>query len=151
MVSRVAIVTSVVALSFAVVSCGRKDPVSPQDMEQAAFQDLSTEVTSIVADADRAADVLALIELFEQEYILLRQVIENQRIETRALNANYDATPEDFDALIASNQELMRAARERVTDAHLAIIAATTPEEWDELHKATTKTIEQLSRSIRRY
>ena len=151
MFSRKALLLSVIAASLVIVACGRKDAVTPQETEQSAFQDLSVEVSTIIADPGGAAEVLALIELFEQEYILLRQVVENQRLETRALNANYDATVEEFDALIASNQDLMRAARERVTDAHLAIIAATTPEEWDELHKATTKTIERLSQSLRSY
>ena len=138
-------------LGMALSACGGKEAVSALDIEEAAFQDLDAEVQAIVKDPAKAAEVQALIEQFHQEFIVLRKAVENQRMESRALNANYDATMEDFEAVVATNQEQMRAARERVTGAHLAIIAATTPEEWSELHKATTKAIDQLSSSIQSY
>jgi hypothetical protein len=134
-----------------IAACGGKEAVSAMDLEQGAFQDLDTEVQAIVKDPVKAEEVQALIEQFHQEFIVLRKAVEIQRLESRALNANYDATMEDFAAVVAANQEHMRAARERVTGAHLAIIAATTPEEWSELHKATTKAIDQLSASLRSY
>jgi len=132
-------------------ACGGKEAVSALDLEQGAFQDLDAEVQAIVKDPAKVIEIQALVEQFHQEFILLRKVVENRRLEARALNANYDATMENFAAVVAEGQENMRAARERVTDAHLAIIAATTPEEWRELHKATTKAMDQLSASLRSY
>ena len=132
-------------------ACGGKEAVSALDLEEGAFEDLDAEVQAIVKDPAKAAEVQALVEQFHQEFVLLRKTVVNQRMESRTLNANYDATMEDFEAVVTTNQEHMRAARERVTGAHLAIIAATTPEEWSELHKATTKAIDQLSTSLRSY
>ena len=151
MVAKLKFPAFLAGLGLMLSACGGKEAVSALDLEQGAFQDLDAEVQAIVKDPAKAVEVQALIEQFHQEFIVLRKVVENQRIESRALNANYDATMENFEAFVAANQEHMRAARERVTGAHLAIIAATTPEEWSELHKATTKAIDQLSESLRSF
>jgi hypothetical protein len=144
-------VVLLVAASLLLTACGGKEPVSAMDVEKSAFQDYTAEVRVTVTDESRAEEVLALVEQFEQEFALFRKLIVDQRIEVRALNSNYDTTREDFDAFIASNQEQMQAARDRVTDAHLALIASTTPEEWESLHKSTTEAMDKLSRSLRSY
>lgn len=144
-------ISMLVATGVLLSSCGGKEPLSALDVEKSAFQDYTAEVQSIVTDENRAAEVLALVEQFELEFSLFRQLTVDQRIEVRALNSNYDATREDFDAFVAANQEQMQAARDRVTDAHLALIVATTPEEWESLHKSTTEAMDKLSSSLRSY
>lgn len=151
MIAELRLLAFLACIGLLLSACGGKEAVTALEMEQSAFQDLDAEIQTIVTDPARAAEVQVLVEQFQQEFILLRKVIEDQRIESRALNANYDATREEFEAQIAASQENMQAARERVTGAHLAIIAATTAEEWSELHKATTKAMEQLSASLRSY
>jgi hypothetical protein len=144
-------IASLTVIAMALMACGGKTPVSTLEMEQSAFDDLADEVRAIVKDPNRTDEVLALVEQFEQEFAAFSALLADQRVETRALNANYDATREEFDDFLAANQERMTAARERVTDAHLALITATTPEEWDSLRKATSDAMGKLSNSLRSY
>ena len=151
MLLRVRAIAIFTLAAIALTACGGKKPVSALDTEQSAFADLEAEVREIVVDPSRADDAVALVEQFEQEFAVFRALVADQRTETRALNANYDATRAEFDEFLAANQDRMITARERVTDAHLALITATTPEEWDSLRKATSKAMGKLSKSLRSY
>ena len=137
------------AFGFFLAACGGKEPVSSRDIEQSAFGDLKAEIREVIEEADREADILALVEQLEHEFTAFRQLVAVRRAESRALNANYDASREEFDTFLNTNREHMRAARERVSYAYMVLITATTPDEWESIIKTNSKAIGKLSHSLR--
>ena len=62
----------------------------------------------------------------------------------RHLNADYDATREQFHEYIETYDAEVRAARKRATESRQAFVGATTPEEWDALTKADSKAMKKM-------
>jgi type IV pilus biogenesis protein CpaD/CtpE len=97
------------------------------------FASLRENVVMTVQETDRARDLLILVDDFEQVLMLSTAAAEGHREELKALNADYDATREDFLALrekintnnLAANLEVAEFRRE------MKIILAS--EEWEKI------------------
>jgi len=92
---------------------------------------LRAEVISIVHDEARAeamvADVDKLDQLLQESAELLGEVARRER----ALFADYDSTPQDFETLFLERLRKRRALQEAMLDVHLEFKDKATAEEWE--------------------
>jgi hypothetical protein len=124
------------------------EPVSREDEQAAAFADLRTAVTETVADEARQREVLAIVDLLENDVDELREILVRRRQALRALNADYDATREDFVEFTRQMEARIQAGRRRALERRQTLVAALTADEWDALGKAETRTMKSVSRSM---
>jgi hypothetical protein len=127
--------------------CGG-NPQTPEDIEKQAFDDMRAEVREIIENPQREEAVVKLVDRLQEEYSTLRETAETRRKALRALNADYDATREQFvDYLDRYNADLVRSHK-AFRDSHRGLVEATTAEEWSALSKSNTKSMGQLAKSL---
>lgn len=127
-----------------IAGCGGTPP-DPVELERQAFDDLRDEVRLVVQDSGRETAVLGIVDELQADFIRLRELAEGRRQGLRELNADYDATRAQFETLLSefSQQREFSHARFQATRAELK--ESTTPEEWSELEKASTKAMAALA------
>jgi hypothetical protein len=64
------------------------------------------------------------------------------------LNADYDATREKFQDYVQKFNAQVVSGHDKLFKSHMALIDATTEEEWEALAKADTKMMKKLISSI---
>ena len=135
-------------LVLSLAACGGKDVLSAQDQQSQAFADLREAVTEAIPDEQRQAVVLQHVDQLQQDFGTLIDAVSVRRTELRHLNADYDATREQFREFIDRYDARIAAARVTVTARHVALVNATTPDEWESLRKADTKAMKKLVGTI---
>jgi TolA-binding protein len=124
--------------------CGGKEAVAPEDQEAQAFEDYRASIAEVIEDPDRQADVLTVIDSLREDFKRMRQAVELRRTTLRRLNADYDATREQFQEFIAKYDAEIMAARAGVTARRMELVHSMTPEEWDALTKADSKAMSKM-------
>ena len=125
-------------------ACGGKGAVAPEDVEKEAFEDMRAAIVEVVEDPDRQKEILGLAHEHHKELIRLREAVQVRRTELRHLNANYDATREQFHEYVEKYDAEIRVAREWATKSRKAFVQATTQDEWDALTKADSKAMKKM-------
>ena len=138
------LLTTVILLS----ACGNSEPVSREDQQAAAFADLRLAISETVTDDGRRADVLAVIDSLEKDVDELRNLLVRRRTELRKLNANYDATREDFLEFAQQMETRIQNGRRQALEKHLRLAASMTPEEWASIEKAQTRAMRSIAGSV---
>jgi capsule polysaccharide export protein KpsE/RkpR len=138
----------VVAMAFSVAACAGKGKSSATDVEAQAFEDLRSEIREVIDDPARAAEAIALVNALPDELSALRRDVADRKRRARQLNADYDASRADFEALAEQFNRERRAGRQRVLDEHREFLALVTPEEWAEISKAHTKAMKATIKSM---
>ena len=133
---------------LAIAGCGGKEAVSPADIEQQAFDDLREKVSKVIEDPERRAVVNAEVDKLQISYTDFRLAVTARRTEVRTLNADYDATREQFHEFVEKYNNQILTDHGVLLKSHQALISATTPEEWDELQKADSKMMKKLISSL---
>jgi thiamine biosynthesis lipoprotein ApbE len=141
-------ITLLAAAAVVFAGCGGKDAVAPADVEKQAFEDLRSEIRDVVADSSREAEAIRLVDVLQKDMERLRNSIAARSSRLRELNADYDTTRADFDDFLASIESEVRENRQHVTEAHQALLAATTSEERSRIDKFRTKAINAAINSI---
>ena len=98
-------------------------------MEKQAFEDLRTNIREAITDPARETETIRLVGVLEEDLAALRTNIAARKIKVRELNANYDTTRAEFEALLAEIEADVRDNRRRVSKTHQALLANVTPEE----------------------
>ena len=129
-------------------ACGGSEPVSREDQQTAAFKDLRLAIEETVLDDGRQREVLATIDILEEDVDELRALLIRRRTELREINANYDATREEFLEFANQMESQIRNGRQRALEQHLKLAAAMTEEEWDSLSKAQTRAMRSIAQSV---
>jgi len=129
-------------------SCSGKDAVAPVDAEKQAFEDLRIEVREAIDDPTREATVLAVVDTLSANLTTLRESILERNSRVRQLNANYDTTRADFEALFDQIYTEIRANRQLVTASNRTLREATTAEEWTQISKARTQAMYAATKTI---
>lgn len=124
--------------------CGGKEAVAPEDVEQAAFDDLRAEVMDVVPDSQRQEAILGLVDDLQIDFSELLKDVVVRRTEIRKLNSDYDATREQFHDYVARYDAAIRQSREKVTASRQKLVEETTVEEWDALKKVETRTMKKM-------
>ena len=114
-------------------SSGPVDPAAVQAQFAATKIDLRELAASTIADPQHAAEFVALLN--ERDALVATQVdsIRRYRDAMRTLNADYDATREDFEILITGYNRSRRSVQSQFVDITNRMKGATTPEEWKTL------------------
>ena len=131
-----------------ICGCGGREAVAPEVTAVAAFEDFREAVVDVIEDPDRESQILSLVDEFHADFLELLAAVEEQRTGLRKLNADYDATREQFQDYFDQYAAQIQAARQEAVASRAAFIQATTAEEWDALNKADTKAMKKLVRTI---
>lgn len=136
------------ALLILNVACSSSEPVSREDEQAAAFIDLRSAVRNTVTDEVRRNQVLGKIDALERDVEDLHKLLVRRRAELRELNADYNATREDFVEFTSQMETRIRNGRREAIQRHSELASAMTAEEWASLSKAQTKAMRSISRSL---
>lgn len=135
-------------LALSLSACGGKESVSPADVESEAFDDLRTEVREAITAPEHQAEVLAIVDGLQADFKDLSAAIQVRRSKMRGLNADYDATREQFSDYLQRYDGEIKTSHERFRTRRRALIASTTPEEWSDIGKTTTKSMKTLAQLL---
>ena len=132
---------AIVAMTAACAGTPKGDPVAE------AVSDYKARIRQIVTDEARADALLQLVDQADAQRRAAEAEAAAFAAEFQRLNADYDATKDQFTALMARH----RADRRGFADALLALrakmVAGTTPAEWDAISKIRQKTLETIFRA----
>ncbi len=150
MFAHMKITTAILVLvpALLLATCGGKEAVTPAQAEQEAFDDLRAAFSEVIQDPAQQARLLEMVDDAQAEFENLRTAVEVRRTELRKLNADYDATMEQFRVYIEKYDNEIKGARKLVTQRRLELVRATTEEQWDELEKASNKAMKKMIRVI---
>ena len=135
-------------ITFLISACSGNEAVAPESVGKSAFDDFREAVIEIIPDPERQATVLLLVDDYESDYANLLSAVKTQRTDLRRLNADYDATREQFQSYYDNLTADIQSAREDATKSRTAFVNSTTAEEWDALGKADSKTMKKLVSTI---
>ena len=130
-----------------IAGCGGS-PETVEDIERQAFDDMRAEVREIIEDPAREESVVELVNRLQEEYANLRKSAETRRHALRALNADYDATREQFAEFLDKYNAELESSHRAYRESHRTLVEATTAEEWDALAKSNTKSMGKLAQSL---
>ena len=145
--SRVAGVLCCIAVASFFVACA-KDDVAPADVEKQAFEDLRSEIIEVITDPAREAETIRLVGVLEEDLATLRTNIAARKKRVRELNANYDTPRAEFEAYLAGVEAEVRDHKQRVSEAHRALLASMTAEERSAIAKTHTKAMNASIQTI---
>jgi hypothetical protein len=142
---------SAIALAFAlgvaaIPGCSSKPPLAPEQQVQADVANLDAQIRKVVSDPARAQQLIALSQEYQQQIRQNAVLVRAYRAKLVALNANYQATRADFDALLnqhEANRESMLGKGAAIRDRMAAVA---TDAEWQDIDKINQRiwTIELL-------
>ena len=138
----------VAAIAFSFAGCAGKVAVSPVDVEYQAFEDLRGEIREAIDDSARETEAIALVDALSDELNALRKTISERKRRSRQLNANYDTSRADFEALVEQVSQEEKSNHQQIVEQHRALLAILTPDEWAEISKFHTKAMKATIKSI---
>jgi hypothetical protein len=130
-IGRFAVAGAVAVLAF-VAECQsatkQKDPIG--ELQSKVLK----EISAVVKDSGRAAQVEAL---FQDFFGIMRQMwgeTSEYRAKSDALNADYDTTPQQFNELYAGHMARHKAFLKQLVEMRGRIAGLLTDEEWKKLN-----------------
>ena len=139
---------AVVALSIAACATTDKEVQTPEDIEQEAFNDLRTEVRENIDDSTRQTTVISHVDELQIEFKSMRKSLMEGKSSVRALFADYDASRENFEELIALHDTTIRSQRKQIGESHRVLVESMTIDEWSALNKSGSKAMSTLLESL---
>ncbi|MEH6451793.1 MAG: hypothetical protein V7782_02015 [Psychromonas sp.] len=118
------------------------------NIEEQAFEDLRAGIRVAITDPTRERAVLTIVDELTEELQLLRHKKAQRQAQTRKLNANYDTTRAEFDAFLTEKHTDIRLSQQRVLEKRSALIATTTPEEWDQILDVRSNSIDAAINAV---
>lgn len=138
--SFIALTLSLLVMMLGVAGCSSGAKDAPVEIQSQSFDALRDTANELLADPEQAAEITELITQLENVVLQTQNDRGNHRKKIKALNANYDASEDEFSALLASISDEQDARREVVVDIRRKLAAVVSAEEWDKLIKALDKT-----------
>ncbi len=136
------------AIACVLAGCGGKDAVAPIEVQKQAFEDLRSEIREVIDDPAREAKAITLVDALAEELNTLRERIAERRQRAKQLNADYDTTRADFEALFDQVDKEIQSNKRQVSEWQRALFAVTTPHERSAISKAHTKAMDAAIRNI---
>ena len=119
----------------ALTGCSSKHPTAEQQV-RGEVQAYEAQIRNLVADPVRADQLVALTKEFQQEAAASVAIFRDYRAKMAALNSNYEATREQFEALLNEQNGHREVWTKKLTALREQMTALTTDSEWEELRKA---------------
>ena len=123
------------------IGCG--DEQAYEEAIQEASDDFVSMVRKTVAEPDRAEQVIELFNENHDSYRELYVISQEYRATFRRLNAEYDATPEQFKELSAEYSKAWRVTRNRLVANLFEMKDYTTEDEWNDMIRQFKKYLNQ--------
>jgi hypothetical protein len=139
-ISSIAVCT--LALVLPVAGCSSKPPASGQQQAQVDAQAYEAQIRKVVADPARAEQLIALTNQFQREMHESAVTVRNYHAKVAALDANYDATRQDYEVLFGQQEAHRETWIRRAGLFREQMAALTTDAEWEELKKARLRTLD---------
>ncbi len=120
-------------LFLLIVGCSQKSKPSALESSEGAFDELRAAVRSEIKDPDKAAQGINLVDQLERLVIQANNDRKAHDDKIRSLNANYDATEEEFQAAFREFNGRQKNRWDRVLEINQRAKNLTTEEEWNAL------------------
>jgi hypothetical protein len=126
--------------------------VGEPEARQKMVNDIRERLSGI-PEPERRAQGFELLDTMEQGLAELNRTVEQYAAEAKQLNADYDATREDFNRLMVKFNTSRKSLQQQILTAHFGIKALTTPQEWAALAKIEGKAVRKILRQnlLQRY
>jgi len=122
---------SILALALLICSCSHQ-PVTEEQTRQQMLEEMRAYLEKI-QDLDRREPLLALALTMKQDLTELSRTVDSFGAKTQRLNANYDATKEDFQELFDQLNTSRKKLQQDILTSHYKMKELTTEEEWEDL------------------
>ena len=130
-------------------ACSSKPSLTPQRQAQADLAACDAQIRKIVSDPARADKLVAFTDELNKLGWQSITSVKAYRDKVATLNSNYNATREEFEALLSEQD----AVRETLLNKALALreqmAALTTDAQWEELSKARLRALEAALEALR--
>ncbi len=137
------IVWSCILIVIFLAGCSHKPKPSALDSAKGSFDDLRAAVLREIKDPDRAAQCTGLVDQLEKIMIEANADRKTHDARLRSLNANYEATEEDFRVAFRDFNAKRRARQDRILEINQRAKIRTTDDEWKALIKAQDEMIQK--------
>ena len=134
---------------LALSGCTGNNKPSPVDVEAIAFEELRSELRSVIKDPARLEQALAIAEDLQLSFSALRNHLLDRRAKVAKMNADYDASREDITSLLNEIQDKMASNQQRISMLHRQLAEVTTSREWSMLVKTKSAAMNATIDSIR--
>jgi septal ring factor EnvC (AmiA/AmiB activator) len=128
------------ALSLALLALpacsSSKSKATPEQRMELGEREYETQIRRVVGDRKRADELVDLASEFQSLVEQAARSFRAQHTRLAQLNASYDTTVADFEALFAQADADRAALLEKAVDLRTRMAALTTDAEWSELKKA---------------
>jgi hypothetical protein len=132
-------IAAIFALMF--TGCAGKGSETLEDAEAQAFSDLRAEIRVAISDEDRKTEAIAIVDKLAEELESLRSLKAERQRQGRMLNANYDSTRAEFEALGKLSDTEIQLNKQRILRLRSDFMATTTPDEWEQISEVRTEAI----------
>ena len=136
------------AVACAFAGCASKDDVSPMEVEKQAFEDLRSEIRAVIDDPAREREAIAMVDALSEDLNALREKISERRQRVRELNADYDISRVDFEAVFDQVDREIKSNKRQASEKRRALFAILPPDERSAISKAHTKARDAAIRNI---
>ena len=122
--------------------CSSKHALTPEQQTQADLAAYEQEIRKVVPYPARADQLVALTNEFQKLAQERIASIKNYRAKAAALNSNYDATREDYEALFSQEAAAREAFVTKAEALRERMVAFTSDSEWEALKNARLPALE---------
>jgi len=136
------VVMALAAALIAASGCSSKPTVTPEQRAQADLAAYETQIRKVVQDPARANRLVTLADEFNKLASQSIARVNDYRARVAALNSNYEATREDYQALLREQNAVSQAFVQKALALREQMAALTTDAEWEELTKARLPVLE---------
>lgn len=99
-----------------------------------------------IPDPDRREQLLALMNTLKQDLAELNRTVDEFGVNAQRLNANYDATKEDFHKIFDQFNTSRKRLQQEILASHYKMKELTTAEEWEDLADLEKEALSKIIR-----
>jgi len=126
----------------AIQGCAHGKTKSPEQHAEAEYSAYQRRVREVVKDPARADQVIALTDELRREIDEVYTKLAQSRGQLQTLNANYNATRADYDALLKQQDAERQVLMDKAISVRVEIGKLLTESEWKSLRKYGVETVD---------
>ncbi|HEX4797248.1 MAG TPA: hypothetical protein VH370_25870 [Humisphaera sp.] len=129
----------IAAILSLAVGCKHETP--PQQAQQ-EFHDYQERIREVIKDPDRAQQMIELTDDLQRQVNQLRVQLANSRAELAAMDANYNTTRAEFEAVFRQQDADRQVLIDKAISARAQMSKLLTESEWKSLHDIGLETLD---------
>lgn len=139
----------VIALILVAGCSSTGEKASPHDDQAKAFDDFKNQLTLVVEDKSREGELLEIVGELEVDVNLLLGVVSKRKQGFEDLNANYNATREEFSVFFSGVNDSIQQQSKKITTKYRRLQMLLSSEEQNQLNKYNSNLIESFVNSLK--